>query len=77
MTICPKCKYQQYLERVYTDQGALSLWRCIGCGDATDEIVLKHRQERNKNLHVIQPRLLFTGSRRGHLNLKQKMKKAV
>ncbi len=49
MTICPKCKYQQYLEKVYTIQGVLFLWRCIGCGNATDEVILRHRQDRIKN----------------------------
>ncbi|MBI3805204.1 MAG: hypothetical protein HY282_15750 [Nitrospirae bacterium] len=40
---CPKCGFPQYRERIDTTQGMLMVWRCIGCGNSTDQVILKNR----------------------------------
>lgn len=46
---CPKCNDRQYPERIDTDQGKLTVWRCIGCGNSIDPVILKNRQGRKKS----------------------------
>ena len=48
---CPKCNDRQYPERIDTDQGTLTLWKCTGCGNSTDPLILKNRQGRKKGLN--------------------------
>ncbi|HZR45098.1 MAG TPA: hypothetical protein VFA47_00225 [Candidatus Manganitrophaceae bacterium] len=48
---CPKCNDRQYPEQINTEQGSLTVWKCIGCGNAIDPVILMNRQRRKTGLH--------------------------
>lgn len=75
--ICPKCEYQQYQERIYTNQGAVSLWKCIACGNATDEVILRNRERQNNNERETRPRLFPLPRRQARVKAKSKVSQAV
>jgi len=71
--ICPKCEYQQYQERIYTQQGAVLLWKCIACGNATDEVILRNKDRQNNDVRETRPRLFSLGRRQARAKAKRKV----
>ncbi len=48
---CPKCNDQQYPEQINTEQGSLTVWKCLGRGNSIDPVILMNRQRGKKGLH--------------------------
>lgn len=40
---CPKCKGRMYAEKCYDFVRSFDAWKCSGCGEMIDEVILSNR----------------------------------
>lgn len=48
---CPKCKGRMYSEKCYDFVRSFDAWKCSGCGEMIDEVILSNRAK-NRNLFL-------------------------
>ncbi len=48
---CPKCKGRMYSEKYYDYVRSFDAWKCSGCGEMIDEVILSNRAK-NRSLFL-------------------------